>query len=241
MIHVLYEAGPALVVLKPAGVATQAPPGIDSMEVRVRQWYLQREGREGNIYLGVPHRLDRPVSGALIFARNVRAAQRISKQFEQRKVRKVYWACVAGRVEPDAGTWTDQLRKIYGKPRTEIVAADDPEGRSAVLHYRTLARHDWGTWLEVELETGRTHQVRVQAASRGWPVLGDEMYGSTTTFGSVPLDASVEDARGRSIALHGRSIAFEHPMTREPVSVTAPLPAEWRSLNLALPESDFLA
>jgi 23S rRNA pseudouridine1911/1915/1917 synthase len=161
----------------------------------------------------------------LIFARHVRAARRISEQFEGRLVRKIYWACVAGAVTPEAGTWTDFVRKVPGEPRAEIVAADHPEGREAVLHYRVLQARPWGTWLAIELETGRTHQIRVQCASRGHPVLGDQLYGSTATFGPQH-----DDERLRAIALHGRSITFRHPMSQEMVSVTAPLADEWDEL-----------
>lgn len=227
MFDVLYEAGPVLVVLKPAGVLTQAPPGIDSMEVRVRAWFKARDEKTGNIYLGVPHRLDRPVSGPLIFARHSRAARRISKQFENRQVRKVYWACVEGQVAPAEGTWEDHLLKIQGQPRTQVVPSDHADGRLARLHYRTLASTGEATWLELELETGRTHQIRIQAASRGYPVLGDELYGSRRPFGP-----QFEDERLRGIALHGRSIEFAHPMTREPVCVTAPVPETWQTLDL---------
>ena len=97
-LEILYDNGPCLVVNKPAGVLTQAPAGIDSMEVRVKAFYREREEKEGNIYLGLPHRLDRPVSGAIVFARHVRAAQRLSSQFENRTVTKVYWAVVEGDV-----------------------------------------------------------------------------------------------------------------------------------------------
>jgi RluA family pseudouridine synthase len=225
--QVLYEAGPCLVVNKPFGVLTQAPPGIDSLEIRVKTWLKEREQKPGNVYLGVPHRLDRPVSGAIVFARHARAARRISEQFEGRLVKKLYWACVEGHISPDMGTWTDQLRKIQGEPRSQVVAEDDPEGRPAVLHYRVLARGDFGSWLEIELATGRTHQVRVQAASRGHPVLGDAFYGGTTCFGPV-----CEDERMRAIALHGRMLAFRHPMTQEMVEVLAPLPDAWQSLRL---------
>src|SRR5687768_18255386 len=93
-LEILYDSGPCLVVNKPPGVLTQAPAGIDSLEVRVKAYYREREQKEGNIYLGLPHRLDRPVSGAIVFARHVRAAQRLSSQFENRTVTKVYWAVV---------------------------------------------------------------------------------------------------------------------------------------------------
>src|SRR5690348_16402309 len=99
-LDILYEEGPCLVVNKPAGLSTQAPPGIDSLEVRVKEFYrARREQQEGKVYLGVPHRLDRPVSGAIVFARHVRAARRLSEQFENRLVRKLYWVCVEGTVE----------------------------------------------------------------------------------------------------------------------------------------------
>ena len=220
--QILYEQGPCLVVGKPAGVATQAPPGIDSLEVRIKRFLIARNGMPERTYLGVPHRLDRPASGAMVFGMNRRATQRLSKQFERREVKKVYWACVAGAPTPAEGTWEDYLRKVYGRPLAEVVAPDHPEGRRAVLHYRTLATAAWGAWLEIELETGRTHQVRIQAASRGHPLLGDALYGSDVPFG--PREA---DDRMRAIALHARALEFRHPMSKEQVTVCAPLPEYW--------------
>ncbi|HMP08324.1 MAG TPA: RNA pseudouridine synthase, partial [Lacipirellulaceae bacterium] len=171
-LEVLYDDGPVLVVNKPAGLLTQAPAGIDSLEIRVKQFFRQREGKppEANIYLGLPHRLDRPVSGAIVLARHARAAQRLSAQFEQRTVSKAYWAYVAGAVTPDEGTWTDYLHKRHGMAQAEVVTADHPAAKSAVLHYRVRWQDAVGTWLEIELETGRTHQIRIQAASRGHAV-----------------------------------------------------------------------
>lgn len=234
-VPLLYHSGPVMVFCKPAGLLTQAPPGIDSLEIRVKQWVKAREDKSGNIYLGVPHRLDRPVSGAIVFTRHSRAARRISKQFENRTVEKTYWAFVQGWPEPDTGTWRDQLRKIVGQPRVLVVDESDAEGRPAVLHYRARARTGAGSWLEITLETGRNHQIRVQCASRGFPIVGDELYGSQLPFGQ-PFD----DQRLRAIALHARSLGFAHPMTREPVLVTAPLAAAWRALGLPLGEGDYL-
>jgi 23S rRNA pseudouridine1911/1915/1917 synthase len=224
---ILYEQGPCLIVAKPSGVLTQAPPGIDSLEVRIKQFLKQRDDKPGRVYLAVVHRIDRPVSGVMVFAKHVRAARRLSEQFEGRLAEKTYWALVEGRVEPDEGTWTDHLRKIDGEARSETVPPDHPEGRSAVLHYRVLERRDNWSWLEIELETGRTHQIRVQTASRGHPVLGDELYGSQTPFGP-PTD----DQRLRPIALHARSLKVRHPMTQELVTATAPLPEPWRAMGL---------
>jgi len=220
---ILLEDGPALVVCKPPGVATQAPTGIDSLETRIRDFIRQREAKTGNFYLGIPHRLDRPASGAIVFARHVRAAQRLARQFEARTVRKIYWAAVAGVVEPAEGVWTDHLWKVYGQPRAQVVEPTHPGAQHAVLRYRTLGRHEHGSLLEIELETGRTHQVRVQAASRGHAVLGDELYGSPLTWGE-----QYEDWRLRAIALHARELEFDHPMRRERVRVVAPAPTAWR-------------
>jgi 23S rRNA pseudouridine1911/1915/1917 synthase len=227
MLDILYDSGPCLVVNKPAGLLTQAPAGIDSLEVRVKDFYRRREQKEGNIYLGVPHRLDRPVSGAIVFARHVRAAQRLSTQFENRTVTKLYWALVEGDVQPDEGTWSDYLHKRHGMAQAIVVPPDDPRGKLAVMNYRVLGRTSVGTWLEVDLETGRTHQIRVQTASRDHPVVGDAQYGSTQPFGE-----QFEDERLRAIALHARQLGFNHPMMGEPVDVIAPLPPAWRSLNV---------
>jgi 23S rRNA pseudouridine1911/1915/1917 synthase len=220
--QILYEEGPCLVACKPPGLPTQAPPGIDSLEVRIKSFLKQRDGPPHDVYLGVPHRLDRPASGAIVFATRRRDTQKLARQFERREVQKLYWACVEGRPDPPAGTWQDYLRKVYGKPQAEVVPADHPEARLAVLHYRTLASAEWGSWLEIELETGRTHQVRIQSASRGHPVLGDFQYGSKTPFG--PQHAN---QRLRAIALHARTLAFAHPTSKQWVSVTAPAPEFW--------------
>jgi 23S rRNA pseudouridine1911/1915/1917 synthase len=224
--QILFDDGPCLVVCKPPGLPTQAPPGIDSLEIRIKSFLKERDNPPHDVYLGVPHRLDRPASGAIVFATRRRAAQKLAKQFEHREVKKLYWACVQRQVDPPAGTWRDCLRKVYGKPEAEIVPPDHPEARLAVLHYRTLASTDWGSWLEIELETGRTHQVRIQAASRGHPVLGDFQYGATVPFG--PQHA---DERLRAIALHARTLAFRHPASKQWISVTAPTPEFWPRLQ----------
>jgi RluA family pseudouridine synthase len=248
LLSILYEDGPVLVVNKPAGLLTQAPRGIDSLELWVRDYYRTKEQIEGNFYLGLVHRIDRPVTGAIVFGRNLRATQRLAKQFEERTVSKTYWALVEGHVEADEGTWRDQLHKRHGMAAAIVVPEDDPRGKHAVLHYRVRWRSDgrvrrqspaaepgrgW-TWLEIELETGRTHQIRVQAGSRGHAVLGDKQYGATTPFGPpAPAEPTSDDdpnaaEREAQIALHARTLAFRHPMRDESVSVAAPLNQSWR-------------
>jgi 23S rRNA pseudouridine1911/1915/1917 synthase len=226
-LDILFDSGPVLVVNKQSGLLTQAPSGIDSLEVRVKEFYRRREAKEGNIYLGLPHRLDRPVSGAIVFARHVRAAQRLATQFENRTVAKVYWAVVEGEIQEDEGTWLDHLHKRHGMAQAIVVPPDDPRGKLAILHYRVLARVSGNSWLEVQLETGRTHQIRVQAASRGHAVLGDTKYGAKQPFGE-----QFDDERLRAIALHARQLGFTHPMTSEPVNIIAPTPAVWQAIGL---------
>ena len=225
--EIVLEDGPVLAVNKSAGLLTQAPPGIDSLEHRVKDFLTVRDQKPGRCYLGVPHRLDRPVSGILLLAKHVRAARRLSEQFECRTVEKTYWAAVSGQPEDDTGTWVDYMKKVQHQPLAVIAKPIDPEAREAILHYRVLQRFDWGVWLEVKLETGRMHQIRLQAASRGFPILGDAQYGS-----SIPFGEQHDDVRLRGIALHARSIGFFHPMTRKPLTLHAALPTAWHELGI---------
>jgi len=227
---ILYEEGPCLAVCKPGALLTQAPPGIDSLEVRLKQYLKARDEKSGKVYLGVPHRLDRPVSGVLVFGRHVRATRRLCEQFQGRTVRKIYWALVEGHCEEDQGVWTDHLRKVPDQARAEVVSPDHPEGRLATLDFRVLQRAEGMSWLEIELKTGRTHQIRVQTASRGYPIRGDDQYGANLSFGPPS-----EDRRARLIALHARSLSFRHPMLGQRVNVTAPLPEAWIALGVADP------
>jgi len=218
----LYEDGPVLVLGKPPGLLTQGPPGTDSLDLRIKRFLKQRENPPGGQYVVPVHRLDRPASGAILFARNVRVAKRLSRQFEERTVTKVYHALVEGTVGPEADTWTDTMRKVPDQPRSEIVAADVPGAQIAILTHRVLARIDGRTLLEIELGTGRTHQIRLQCAHRGHPVVGDETYGATGPFGPP-----IADERLRPIALHASRLAFTNPKTEARVDVTAPRPAVW--------------
>ncbi len=227
---ILHETGGVLVLNKPYGLLTQAPPWIDSLESRIRRFLSHREPFDP-VYLGMPHRLDRPVSGAIVVACRKRDARKISKQFERRTVHKTYWCCVHGRVEPPSGLWEDFLRKIPDHARAEVVAPDHPEGRVARLEYLTLASLGLDeqpvSLLLIQLHTGRTHQIRVQAASRGHPVWGDQQYGSSVLFGPEQ-----SDPREQPIVLHARTLAFDDPATKERTQITAPLPPVWQVLNL---------
>lgn len=223
-ITLLYEDNHCLAVAKPAPLSTQSPPHATadpSLETLVKNYLRVRDHKPTAVYLGTPHRLDRPVTGVVLFARSTTAAQRLAAQFAQRQVRKVYWAVVEDFAGPDDGTWEDWLRKAPGVPRAEVVEASAAGAKRALLRYRRLCTLTTGTLLEIEPETGRTHQIRVQAAQRGCPVLGDVAYGARGRFGP---------AGGGVIALHARSLTVLHPIRYEPVTVTAPLPETWNDV-----------
>jgi 23S rRNA pseudouridine1911/1915/1917 synthase len=225
--QILFEDNHCLALAKPAGLLTQGvPEGIPTLEGWARGYLKEKYHKPGYVYLGIPHRLDRPVSGVVLFARSTKAARRLAEQFQGREVIKVYWALVerspGGELPPETGTWEDWLLKVREESRSEQVALGTPGARRAVLHFRRLRAFDDGALLEVEPQTGRMHQIRIQAAVRGWPVRGDALYGARLPFGP-PADLP----RDRIIALHGRSLTFLHPIRYEPLTVTAPLPPYW--------------
>jgi 23S rRNA pseudouridine1911/1915/1917 synthase len=166
--------------------------------------------------VGLVHRLDRPVSGVLLLARTSKGAERLSRQFREGTVKKTYWALVEGNWPDEPGVWTDRLEKRRGANRSRTV---DGPGKEASLAYRVLTQSRGQTLFELQPRTGRGHQLRVQLASRGLPIVGDIKYGAR---GPIPaLDG------GNRIALHARSLAFLHPTRAEEIEVTAPVPADW--------------
>jgi 23S rRNA pseudouridine1911/1915/1917 synthase len=223
--NILHEDPHCLVVVKPSGLLTQAPPGIDSLEIRIKRYLRQTAEAGKEPYLGVPHRLDRPASGVMVFAKTRTAAQRISEQFQDQRVKKTYWAVLEGAVAEESGTWIDSMRKVEGEARSEIAEEHASGAQRAVLHFKRLGQTGSFTWLGINLETGRTHQIRLQCGSRGYPILGDDLYGSKASFGE-----DFEDHRLRAIALHARDITFFHPKSREQLSFAAPLPPNWQML-----------
>jgi 23S rRNA pseudouridine1911/1915/1917 synthase len=222
---ILFEDHHLLVVNKPAPLLTQAPSSVPSLESLSKAYLKEKYSKPAGVYLGIPHRLDRPVSGVVCFARNTKAAQRVHAQFQEHKVTKVYWALVEGDVVADAGVWEDWIRKVAEESRVERAAEGEPGAKLAMLGYRVLERMAGSTLLELSPLTGRTHQLRVQTAWRSHPVLGDSTYGSARSFGPVG-----EQPRDRVIALHARSLAIAHPFTKEPLKFVAPLPHYWGAL-----------
>lgn len=224
-LEILLEDGPLIAVNKPAGLLTQGVPvGVPSLEFQVKDYLKHRYGKPGNVYLGIPHRLDRPVSGVVVFARNSKAARRLAEQFQNRQVQKKYWAIVENRPDPMAGFLRDWIRKLPDEARSEIAEPDSPNSRECALSYRTITQFAQCTLVEIELLTGRMHQIRVQFASRGWPVIGDALYGAVTSVSGKPPTG----ARDEPIMLHAYTLTLLHPVRYETIAVTAPVPSTWR-------------
>lgn len=215
---VLYEDNHLLVVDKPSGMSSQgAAPGEPSLVEWAKDYLKKKYDKPGNVYVGVVSRLDRDVSGALVLARTSKAAARLNEQFRERSVNKIYWAVVDG-VPPAELRCVDQLRRDERLGRTVVADPYDADAQDAALSLRTLQSVKGTTLVEVTLETGRKHQIRVQLAERGWPVLGDKKYGSRRSFPA-------------GIALHARRLEFTHPTRAETVAIEAPCPPSWRNLG----------
>ncbi len=228
-LDILYEDNHCLALNKPAGWPTTHFDGKDETVDRLAKSYLREKYRKpGNVFLGVVHRLDKPVSGVLLFARTSKSAARLSEQFREGMVEKTYWAVIEDRaatarrhgidlpwLKAESGSLEDWLKKEEPKTRVEVVPPDTPGAQFARLLYSTRGKFDGLTWLELKPHTGRKHQLRVQLASRGCPIYGDEKYGSDHPF-------------GHSIALHAKSLTFLHPTTKEPITLKAEVPKIWR-------------
>jgi 23S rRNA pseudouridine1911/1915/1917 synthase len=210
-LDVLFTDNHLLVVRKPSGALVQGDDtGDPTLLDAGKAWLKEKFGKPGNVFLGLVHRLDRPVSGVVVFARTSKAAGRLSDQFRRGEVRKIYWALAEGKV-PEAGAWEDRIAREGATSRT----GTGGEGREAALRFRLLKFLDGVSWVEVEPGTGRHHQVRVQFASRGYPLLGDFRYGSKRKFPR------------RAVALHARTLTFAHPTRGEEMTFTAEPEDDW--------------
>jgi 23S rRNA pseudouridine1911/1915/1917 synthase len=226
---VLFEDPHCLAVVKPAGLLTQGTAaGEPTLEAAVRR-YLN-PGAPESLYLGTVHRLDRPVSGVVVWARTPKAARRLADQFARRAACKEYWAIVEGDLPAsDADeVWDDWLAPADASGVVRPTAPGTPGARRAITRVRvasaSAARLPAGTsWLRFWPETGRTHQLRAQAARRGRPILGDAAYGAARPF-------------PRGIALHARSLTVRHPVLQAPLTWVAPLPDSWGTSGIGLPE-----
>ena len=220
--NVLYEDNHIIIVNKAAGEIVQGDKtGDKSLCDTMKQYIKEKYAKPGNVFIGLPHRLDRPVSGVVVFARTSKALERLNNMFRDGNVKKIYWAITKERPanpEGEIDTWilrNEKMNKSFSYPK-EVKGS-----KHALLYYRHIASSQNYSLIEVELKTGRHHQIRCQLASIGCPIKGDLKYG-----------AKRSNPDG-SISLHARSIEFMHPVSKEPIKVTAPLPADklWKSFE----------
>ncbi len=217
---VLYEDNHCLAVHKPAGLLSQGDEtGDPNLVDWARDDLKRRHARPGNVFVGLVHRLDRPVSGVILLARTSKAASRLSSQFRDGSIAKVYRAIVEGSVPLNEGHWVDTLRKDRGLNLVSTVEENAPDGREAWLDFTVRGRQVGTTEIELRPGTGRGHQLRVQLASRGFPILGDRKYGARSSVRAAD--------GGWRIALHAQSLRFKHPTKEEVLLIEAPEPADW--------------
>ena len=213
--EVLYEDNHIIVVNKITGDIIQADITLDStLRDVVRDYLREKYNKPGNVFLGVVHRLDRPVSGAVIFAKTSKALARLNSMFKHREVRKVYWAIVDTLPNPPEGKLVDYLWRNQTKNKSFVATETTRKSSYAELDYKHIASSDRYHLLEVELHTGRHHQIRAQLSAFGCRIKGDLKYG----FPRSNPDASIH--------LHARSIEFVHPVKDELVTIVAPLPVD---------------
>ena len=212
MINVIYEDNHLLVVEKPINVPVQLDSSNDLDLLTILKKYLKEKyNKPGNVYLGLVHRLDRPVGGIMVFAKTSKCASRLSKQIKEQTFKKIYSAVVVGSI-PEKGVYKDYLLKDSDK---NIVTVD-PKGKEAILSYKKIKTVDNLSLVEINLKTGRSHQIRVQFSHHGNPLYGDQKY-------------NLKAISNTQIALFAKKITFNHPITKEIVSFELPLPnvAPW--------------
>ena len=225
----IYEDESLALIHKPAGWLTVPglPGSLSSRDPSLQQWLLERwrlpDGQPG--FVGTVHRLDRPVSGVMVWAKTQRAARRLASQFATGKVVKQYWAIVAEGPAASSGTWEDWLivQRDAGKNIVRRCAPGTPQGQTARTDWQKLAGLGLNpglAWLSLWPRTGRMHQLRVQCAERGWPIVGDSGYGSTAPW-----------PHPWKMALHARSLTFRHPETQELVLAEAAVGPHWACLG----------
>ncbi|MEM9942549.1 MAG: RluA family pseudouridine synthase [Planctomycetota bacterium] len=219
-LKVLFEDNHLLVVNKPALLPTMGvADGDESLHSLACAYLKDKYQKRGNVYLGIVHRIDSFVSGTIVLARTSKAASRLSDQFRRRTVDKKYWAIVPDHC-PDEGQLTDHLAKNETRKRMEVVTQGNPKfkaSKEAKLSFRTLGKHSGFKLIEVVLETGRKHQIRVQFENLGCPIIGDRKYGSELKF-------------AKGIALHSNTMTLVHP-TKKVIQSFQSNPPEWWNLR----------
>ena len=214
-LQVIYEDNHIIVVNKRAGDLVQGDKtGDKPLSDVIKNYIAEKYNKPGNVYLGTVHRLDRPTTGLVIFSKTSKALPRLNKLFVSKDISKTYWALVKNKPEKEADTLTHWLKKNPKNNKSTAYIKEVPDSKKAILHYKIIKKLDNYYLLEVNLETGRHHQIRSQLSSIGSPIKGDLKYG---------FDRSNKDA---SISLHARNIQFTHPVSKDELNITAPLPKD---------------
>lgn len=213
--QVLYEDNHIIVVYKESGEIVQGDKtGDKPLSETIKAWIKEKYAKPGNVFLGVVHRLDRPVSGLVVFAKTSKALSRLNDMFRKGEVRKTYWAMVQTPPAEPEGTLTNWLVRNEKQNKSYAYDHEVPNAKKAILKYKTVGQTEHYTLLEVNLLTGRHHQIRCQLSAIGCPIKGDLKYGARR---------SNPDG---SISLLSRTVEFIHPVSKENISVVSPLPAE---------------
>jgi 23S rRNA pseudouridine1911/1915/1917 synthase len=214
-LKVLFEDNHIIIVNKRSGDITQGDKtGDKPLSDVVKEYIKDKYNKASNVYLGVVHRLDRPTSGVIIFARTSKALERLNKMLRDKEIYKTYWAVVKNHPKKEKATLINFLKKNPKNNKSSVFQKEIEGSKKAILHYSVVKKLDNYTLLEIDLETGRHHQIRAQLSNIGYPIKGDLKYG---------FNRSNKDG---SIHLHARKIEFIHPVTKEKVSVIAPTPNE---------------
>lgn len=220
---VVYEDNHIIIVNKTASEIVQGDKTGDTpLSETVKQYLKEKYAKPGNVFIGVTHRLDRPVSGLVVFAKTSKALTRLNEMFRGSEVQKTYWAVVKNRPSQVEGELVHYLVRNEKQNKSYAYEAERPGSKKAVLHYRLIGRSQNYFLLEVDLKTGRHHQIRCQLAKMGCPIKGDLKYG----FPRSNLDGS--------ICLHARRVRFIHPVSKQLIDVEAPLPSGnlWNGFEL---------
>ncbi|MGB5821574.1 MAG: RluA family pseudouridine synthase [Saonia sp.] len=214
-LQILYEDNHLIAINKRSGDIVQGDKTGDiPLSEIVKQYIKEKNNKPGNVYLGVVHRLDRPTSGIVVFAKTSKALTRLNKLFAEKKAKKTYWAVVKNRPEKEEDTLIHWLKRNPKQNKSYAHKNEVPHSKKAILEYRVLKKLDTYFLLEIDLQTGRHHQIRAQLTSIGCPIKGDLKYG---------FDRSNKDG---SIHLHARSLSFIHPVKKEELRLTAPPPQD---------------
>lgn len=219
---VLYEDNHIIIVNKTTSEIVQGDKtGDKPLSEIIKEYLKEKYNKPGNVFCGVTHRLDRPVSGIVVFAKTSKALSRLNEMFKNKDIKKTYWAIVKNMPKVEEATLKHYLVKNEKQNKSYAYDNEKPNSKLAILHYKLLAQSEKYNLLEVDLQTGRHHQIRCQLAKIGCPIKGDLKYGS---------ERSNPDG---GISLHARQISFIHPVSKVLIEVTAPLPDDrlWIALE----------